>query len=106
MKEAKGGIRLGRKVEKRTDLMMIPNVGIKIKQDLMDIGIQCVEDLVGKDPEVLYAEDCLKKGFTEDRCLLYVFRMAVYYAEHGKEELEEEKLKWWYWKDKEYPVRL
>ena len=26
-----------------------------------------------------------------------IFRMAVYYAENS--ELNEEKLKWWYWKD-------
>ena len=43
--------------------------------------------------------DCIQKGFTEDRCELYVFRCAVYYAEH--EEHDPEKLKWWYWKDKE-----
>lgn len=28
----------------------------------------------------------------------HVFRCAVYYAEH--EEHDPEKLKWWYWKDK------
>ncbi|NMB56563.1 pathogenicity locus, partial [Candidatus Beckwithbacteria bacterium] len=33
---------------------------------------------------------------TQDRCLLYVFRCAVYYAKGGR---DPEKLKWWNWKD-------
>ena len=43
------------------------------------------------------------KGFQEDKCQLYLFRMAIYYAENTV--WEEEKLKWWYWKDKEYPEK-
>lgn len=85
----------------KTDLLDVPNIGKSIKQDLLNIGVTCVEDLQGKDPEDLYLQSCLQKGFQEDRCLLYVFRAAVYYAENNI--YEEEKLKWWYWKDKEYP---
>lgn len=85
----------------KTELTTIPNIGKRTKEAMMNIGITCVEDLKGKDPEALYIKDCLTKGFQEDRCALYVFRMAVYYAEHT--EWEDEKLKWWYWKDKEYP---
>lgn len=88
----------------KTDLTVIPYVGKRIKESMMNIGITCVEDLIGKDPQDLYEKDCLKKGFQEDRCALYLFRMAVYYAENT--EWEEEKLKWWYWKDKEYPEKL
>lgn len=84
----------------KTDLLTIPNVGKNTKEDLLNIGITCVEDLVGKDPEDLYIEDCIYKKYQEDKCQLYVFRAAVYYAEH--ETHEKEKLKWWYWKDKEY----
>lgn len=87
----------------KTDLTVIPNVGKRTKESLNHIGIMCVEDLVGKDPEDLYIKDCLQKGFQVDRCQLYLFRMAVYYAENS--EWESEKLKWWYWKDKEYPER-
>ncbi len=87
----------------KTDLITIPYVGKNTKQDLLDIGITCVEDLKGKNPEELYLKDCLTKGFQEDRCQLYVFRMAVYYAENT--EYQAEKLKWWYWKDKEYPEK-
>lgn len=80
------------------DLQKIPGVGKNIEEDLLNIGIRTIEDLKGKDPEELYQMDCIYKGFQEDRCQLYVFRSAVYFAEH--EEHEAEKLKWWYWKDK------
>lgn len=87
----------------KTDLMIIPNVGKKTKQSLESIGITCIEDLRGKNPEDLYLQDCMVKKFQEDKCQLYLFRMIVYYAEHTS--WEEEKLKWWYWKDKEYPEK-
>lgn len=87
----------------KTSLLTIPNVGKKTRQAFYNIGITCVEDLQGKNPEELYDKDCACKGFTEDRCALYVFRMAVYYAEHTT--WDQEKLKWWYWKDKEYPEK-
>lgn len=83
-----------------SDLKTIPGIGKNIEQHLHNIGIETVEDLRGKDPEELYLKDCMFKGFQEDRCILYVYRLAVYYAEH--ESSEPEKLKWWYWKDKEY----
>lgn len=81
------------------DLQTIPGVGRRISQHLKAIGIHCVDDLKGRDPEELYQMDCIQKGFKEDRCQLYVFRCAVYYADH--EVHDPEKLKWWYWKDKE-----
>ncbi len=84
-----------------SDLQTIPGVGKNIEQDLLRIGIKSVEDLKGKSPEALYEKDCLAKGFQEDRCQLYVFRLAVYFAEH--EIHEAKKLKWWYWKNHKYP---
>lgn len=86
----------------KTDLLTIPYVGKNTKEDLLNLGITCVEDLVGKDPEELFWEDCILKKRQEDRCQLYVFRMIVYYAEHKK--WDQEKLKWWYWKDHKYPT--
>ena len=83
------------------ELRQIPGVGENIEEDLNNIGIWKIQDLKGKSPEELYRLDCLYKGFSEDRCQLYVFRLAVYYAEN--EIHEPEKLKWWYWKDKMYP---
>ncbi len=85
----------------KSDLLTIPNVGKNTKEDLLKLGITCVEDLKGKKPEELYEKDCEIKKYREDKCQLYVFRSAIYYAEH--ETHDKEKLKWWYWKDKEYP---
>lgn len=81
-----------------TDLKNIPGVGRNMEQHFGGIGIYKIPDLVGKDPEALFLQDCLAKGSQVDRCALYVFRLAVYYAEH--ETHEPEKLKWWYWKDR------
>lgn len=83
-----------------SDLKKIPGIGAKMERHLQNIGVRCIADLRGRDPEELYHLDCLHKGFQEDRCALYVYRCAVYYAEH--EQHEAEKLKWWYWKDREY----
>lgn len=78
-------------------LILIPGVGRSIAGDLHDIGIDKVSDLKGKDPVKLYEQSNRFAGKTQDRCLLYVFRCAVYYAGGGR---NPEKLKWWHWKDK------
>ncbi len=46
----------------KTDLRNIPGVGKSIEQDLIDIGINCVNDLKGRDPEDLYLRDAAVKG--------------------------------------------
>jgi hypothetical protein len=79
------------------ELQIIPGVGEIIARDLMDIGIDSVKDLKGKDPEHLYMKLCAKQGQQVDRCMLYVFRCAVYYASHTKHD--PRLLKWWEWKD-------
>ena len=84
----------------KSDLRTIPGVGKNIEADLHALGIHAVQDLKGRDPEELYRQDCALKGFQEDRCQLYVFRLAVYFAETPSPDLE--KLKWWYWKDRPY----
>lgn len=79
--------------------MQIPGVGKSIANDLWQIGITCVEDLEGKDPQFLYESSNRVAGMVQDRCLLYVFRCAVYYAETEGESRDPEKLKWWNWKE-------
>lgn len=74
----------------------IPGVGKSIAEDLRLIGITSVSDLKDKNPETLYRLSNQKAGKTQDRCLLYVFRTAVYYAKGGR---EPQKLKWWNWKE-------
>lgn len=78
-------------------LESIPGVGKAIAEDLRLIGIDRPSCLKGKSPEKLYDTHNKRVGRTEDRCLLYVFRCAVYYANGGKEPY---KLKWWNWSDK------
>jgi hypothetical protein len=82
------------------ELTSIPGVGKSIANDLWNIGIQKVSDLKGHDPEVLYDLSNKFAGTVQDRCLLYVFKCAVYFAEVPKKEQDIEKLKWWNWKDK------
>lgn len=77
-------------------LQTIPGVGPSIAADLRGLGIERVSDLVGKDPEAMYDTLCRKEGQHIDRCVLYVFRCAVYYASH--EEHDQKLLLWWNWK--------
>jgi nucleotidyltransferase/DNA polymerase involved in DNA repair len=81
------------------ELLIIPGVGKSIANDLWNIGIKSVNDLKGKDPEILYDMSNAFAGVVQDRCLLYVFRGAVYYAETPTEKQDPQKLKWWNWKD-------
>jgi len=82
------------------ELTIIPGVGKSLATDLWNIGITSIAELKGKDPETLYALSNAYAGTVQDRCVLYVFKCAVYYANTPKEEQEPEKLKWWNWKDK------
>jgi hypothetical protein len=82
------------------ELMTIPGVGKSIARDLLNIGITGIDNLKGKDPEKLYLQSNQHAGCVQDRCLLYVFRCAVYFAETASEDRESEKLQWWNWKDK------
>jgi hypothetical protein len=85
-------------------LIQIPGVGKSIAQDLHNIGVHRIEDLKGMDPERLYELSNNTAGKVQDRCLLYVFRCAVYYADTPEHKREPEKLKWWNWKDRKYPA--
>jgi hypothetical protein len=79
-------------------LQKIPGVGPSIEKDLLDLGICRIDDLKGESPDDLYARLCSIKNARVDRCVLYVFRCAVYYAE--KKVHDPMLLKWWNWKDK------
>jgi hypothetical protein len=79
------------------ELQTIPGIGKSIAEDLWHLGIRKVTDLRGKDPERLYRKRCVQEGAPIDRCLLYTFRCAVYFASHKNHD--PELLKWWNWKD-------
>ncbi len=83
------------------DLQAIPGVGPKIAEGLRALGYRRVEDLRDKDPERMYHDLCEIRGRHIDRCVLYVFRCAVYYASR-KTHLPR-LLKWWNWKAVEDP---
>jgi hypothetical protein len=79
------------------ELSRIPGVGPSIAANLYRIGIHEVADLRGRNPERLYAALCRLEGHPVDRCALYVFRCAVYFASESRHD--PALLKWWNWKD-------
>jgi hypothetical protein len=83
-------------------LQEIPGVGPNLARDLASLGILRVADLKGKRPEALYLNLERQMGTHIDRCVLYVFRCAVYYAETKRPN--PARLKWWAWKDPELPA--
>ena len=87
-----------RSLKPEKELIKIPGVGKSIARDLVNIGIKSISDLKGKDPGKLYDKSNKFAGVVQDRCLLYVFKCAVYFASTRKHD--PEKLKWWNWKDK------
>lgn len=76
---------------------IIPGVGKSMELDFIDLGYDEVADLKGENPEEMYYNLIKLRGVYIDRCVLYVFRCAVYYASHEKHD--KELLKWWNWKD-------
>ena len=81
------------------ELREIPGVGKSIAMDLVNIGIRSVSDLAGRSPEDLFDASNKFAGVVQDRCLLYVFRLAVYWAETPAAGRRPELLKWWNWKE-------
>ena len=79
------------------EFQTIPGVGKSIAMDLWNLGFRSVQELAGQDPEELYIRQCALQGTQVDRCLLYTFRCAIYYA--SNEQHDPELLKWWNWKD-------
>lgn len=81
----------------RNGLRIIPGVGVKIAALLTELGYSEVSDLRDAQGEEIYERLNARRGVTADRCLLYVFRCAVYFA--ANEVHDPELLKWWRWKD-------
>lgn len=81
-----------------TPLRAIPGIGPAMERDLRDLGYSVSEDLRGEDPEAMYRALCRRRGARLDRCVLYVFRCAVYFA--SREIHDPELLKWWRWRDR------
>lgn len=79
------------------DLQRIPGIGPSLARDLVDLGIRNVAALRRRSPERLYERLCILRGQHQDKCVLYVFRCAVYFATERNHD--PEYLKWWNWKD-------
>ena len=60
------------------ELEQIPGVGKTIARDMQNIGIHSIDDLKGRQAEH-YDRLCEFKASPVDRCMLYVFRCAIYY---------------------------
>ena len=84
-------------MRKKSELESIPGVGANMARHLERIGCPTLESLRGQDPEELYRRDCLSQGCQVDRCALYVYRLAVAWAE-GRCDTPD-KAKWWNWTD-------
>ncbi len=84
-------------LELNKNFQIIPGVGKSLSKDLVDLGYQTVPDLKTENPESMYKSLMQLRGCHIDRCVLYVFRCAVYYA--ANTTLDPELLKWWNWKD-------
>ncbi len=78
-------------------LQVIPGVGPSIAKDLWALDIRAVADLKNAEPEALYERLCVQRATRIDRCVLYVFRCAVYFA--NTPNPDPALLKWWVWKD-------
>jgi hypothetical protein len=81
------------------ELQAAPGIGPSLGRDLVALGIRGLDELGTADPEELYQRHCQRCGCRVDRCVLYAFRCAVYFASH--EEHDPELLKWWSWKDRD-----
>jgi 3-methyladenine DNA glycosylase/8-oxoguanine DNA glycosylase len=81
------------------ELITIPGVGPRIANALAELGYVRVSQLCGADAERMYQRLCALRGERIDRCVLYTFRCAVYYASNPAHD--PELLKWWNWKDSE-----
>ena len=79
------------------ELRKIPGVGKQTEQDLIMLGYPTIESLKNADPQQMYERECAMRGQKIDRCVLYVYRCAVYFA--SNEHHDPEKLKWWNHKD-------
>jgi Pathogenicity locus len=83
----------------KSDLLDIPGIGKNFVKDFARIDIFQIKDLRTKNPEKLFRklEDVnIKLGHKTSKNYLYVIRMAVYYANGGR---NVSKLKWSSWKD-------
>ncbi len=79
------------------DFQTLSGIGPSMAQDLLDLGYGEVSGMAGEDPKEMYERLVALRGEPIDRCVLYVFRCAVYQAESSRPDPDLEL--WWNWKD-------
>ena len=79
-----------------TTLRDLPGVGPSIEKDLRQLGFSKPTDLIGANPQAMYEKWTTLSGGSE-KCMLYVFRCAVYCVNTPPGKLKQQKLKWWNW---------
>lgn len=80
-------------------LQAIPGIGKNMEQHLIRAGYPDVASLKKQAPEEIYLKDCVVQGAKVDRCALYVYRLAVHYADNDG-NLPPDKQNWWDWQDR------
>jgi hypothetical protein len=83
--------------ESLRELRTIPSIGPSLALDLYSLGVRRVSDLKRRDPEKMYRQLERLTNSKQDRCVLYTFRCAVYFAKTKRPK--PERLLWWNWKD-------
>lgn len=71
----------------------IPGVGKSMARDFVDLGYEAVDELKNENPVAMYEKLMALRGQYIDRCVLYVFCCAVYYA--GNSDPDPDLLNWW-----------
>ena len=62
------------------ELQKIPGVGKATEKSLIMLGYTTIKSLKDANPAQMYEKECLIRGQHIDRCQLYVYRCAVYFA--------------------------
>ncbi len=81
------------------DLTAIPGIGKTFARDFARLGIWSQQDLVGKTAEDLFEQLVTaneREHHKTSKNYLYVIRMAIYYAQGGR---DPDLLKWHAWKN-------
>lgn len=71
------------------ELCKLPNIGPRMADDLIRLGVRRVEDLVDRDPDEMYAEICRLDNQRHDPCVWDTYAAVVDFARTGKPR------KWW-----------
>lgn len=64
-------------------LREIPNVGPRMAEDLVKLGVARLEDAAGRDPDEMYHELCALDAKRHDPCVRDVVAAVVSHAEGG-----------------------